>query len=238
MSEYEVDENGEVVEPDAPQPDENEQAEEAESEDTFSQSDSDEPGQDGSAAEDDPAPEDSHDQPEPHVGDAQIEKNSKAMNRAAEAYVKKAIATLGDDLGGLQRCPLCAEGWPGLRFPIMPEPEYLAATRVAIGLEPGDNLPKDNYSRVCQTCDGWGRVDTGSKVPAQASATCYDCQGKGWVAVGDERKDGSITALPPNPNGDSAAERLGIAGEPPEAQALRDLGFIVTKVPNIAEIVS
>lgn len=164
---------------------------------------------------------------EEQVSEAQIEKNTKALNRAAKAYIDKAVATLGPDLAGMQTCPLCADGWPGLRFPNMPPPENLAAVRVAIGLEPGDSLPKDNYSRTCDACEGWGFTDSGSKVPGQQKLTCYDCKGKGWKPVGNEREDGSITAG----NGHAAPLTAPLqdnpSNDPPEVARLKGLGYVV-----------
>lgn len=221
-------ETGEVLTEDAL-----DELEEAESDGDNPTPDSDEPGPD---AADNPAPDDSPEAPEPEPGpsgEAQIEANTKALNRAAEGYIKKVVSALGPDLEGMQTCPLCAETWPGLRFPTMPSPENLAAVRVAIGLEPGDNLPKDNYSRPCAACEGWGRVDTGSKVAAQSSATCYDCKGRGWVPVGSERESGRITAESGHTEPELAPPIFGDGTEPPEAQALRELGFMVVKVPNI-----
>ena len=122
-------------------------------------------------------------------------------------------------------------------MPIMPEPHALASVRVAIGLEPGDNLPHDAYSRACTACDGWGKVETGSKVTAQATATCFDCKGKGWVAVGDERASGSITGGNGTLEAVPSPQLMTGEAEPPEAELLRANGFIVTKIPKIEPII-
>jgi hypothetical protein len=163
--------------------------------------------------------------------DAQIEKNTKALNRAAQNYIKKVVETLGPDLEGMQTCPLCAEHWPGLRFPVMPAPEHLAAVRVAIGLDPGDNLKPDPYARRCDTCDGWMRTDSGSRGSGQGSLQCWDCQGRGWVPVGDERRDGAITVSNGQTNSAGPVDIVTGRAEPPEVAALKELGYIVVDPP-------
>lgn len=170
--------------------------------------------------------------------EAAIEKNTKALNRAADTYIKKVVDTLGEGLEGMETCPLCAETWPGLRFPVMPSPENLARVRVAIGLEPGDNLRSDNYSRTCDDCEGWGFTDSGSKVPGQTKLTCYRCGGRGWVPVGTEREGGSVTGEPGGNVVPMPALQDNPSNDPPEVDRLKQLGYIVVapappvEVPN------
>src|SRR5215472_10901151 len=177
-------------------------------------------------AQPEPEPELEPDQPQ-GLNDLDIEKRQKAMVRASDAYVKKIVDALGPDLDGAKPCPLCADFFPGFRFPIMPPAENLPAIRVAIGLEPGDNLPADGYSRSCSSCDGWGFVASGSKVAGQEKLTCYECKGKGWTAVGTERESGSITgangAAVPVPSGPPAIS----SNDPPEVEMLKQLGYVV-----------
>jgi hypothetical protein len=171
---------------------------------------------------------------EPARDDADVERRAKALTRAATTYVKKVVESLGPDLDGAAPCPLCAEFYPGFRFQTMPSAENTAKVRVAIGLEPGDNLLSDGYARVCEACDGWGFTDSGSKVAGQGRLTCYDCTGRGWLPVGDERSSGGVTGQHASgllPAGVTNAADVAYA---PEADRLKELGWIV--VPPAAPV--
>lgn len=203
------------------------EAEEAESEPQEGTPDSDASGPDNAHDPDTPAPEDSQAGASLAVQERELEAQRKKMVKKAQTYAQGMVDILGPDLGGFVGCPLCADFYPGFRLPIKPEQHTLEQVRVAIGLEPGDNLPKDNYSRVCTSCDGWGYTDSGSKVPGQAKLTCYDCAGRGWVPVGNERESGSITAG----NGHAAPLEAPLqdnpSNDPPEVARLKQLGYVV-----------
>src|SRR5262245_22282681 len=79
--------------------------------------------------------------------DADIERKTKALNGATKRYTDKIIDILGEELDGFQPCPLCANGFPGFRIPLMPDPEHLAAVKVAIGEDPDPPLNDDPYTR-------------------------------------------------------------------------------------------
>ena len=158
---------------------------------------------------------------------ADAEKLMKQLNRTAENYAKRVVDLMGGDLTGWQPCPLCAEGLPGFRVPRMPDPEYLAQVKVAIGEDPDPDLPADGYSRRCSACDGWGKVQTGSRVTTQKAAQCHDCSGRGWIAVGTERAGGNITTS--NGHTDTPAPILqdNASQDPPEVAMLKQLGYVV-----------
>ena len=167
---------------------------------------------------------------------ADAEKLMKALNRAAENYAKKIIDLLGGELEGWQACPLCAEGLPGFRVPVMPAPEHLAAVKIAIGEDPDPPLVGDGYSRECDKCAGLGVTASGSKVAAHARLTCLGCGGKGWVAVGSEREAGAAAAVPPGNGAPAPVPVLGEVANRPEVDILRQLGYIVVDPPNVPEV--
>jgi len=159
--------------------------------------------------------------------EAEIERQGKALDRATRAYVDKLRAALGDDLGGWHACPLCADGYPGIRMQTMPPPEQLALVKVEIGEDPDPDLPPDGYSRRCTSCDGWGKVETGSRVTTQKSAQCHDCKGRGWVPIGTEREDGHITASNGHTDQPMPVLQDTPSNDPPEVEMLKQLGYIV-----------
>jgi hypothetical protein len=172
------------------------------------------------------------------ASEAEIEQQQKALDRGAKAWTDKIKAALGDDLSGFQPCPMCADGWPGIRLPVMPSPPQLAAIKVAIGEDPDPPLEGDTYSRPCDKCGGHGKVGTGSHVTGHKSVTCLDCGGRGYIAVGTERD----TAQPITGNGAQvAALPQPLEGDPPrtpEEERLRQLGAIVVwppKPPDMAQ---
>lgn len=173
------------------------------------------------------------------ASEREIEQQQKALDRATKSYLDKLKATLGDDLSGFQPCPLCADGWPGIRLPVMPEPAQLAAVKVAIGEDPDPPLVGDTYSRPCDKCEGHGKVATGSHVPGHKSVLCLDCGGKGYIAVGTER-DSPQPAVANGGQTPPLAQPL--EGDPPrtpEEETLRQLGAIVVwppKPPDMSKI--
>jgi hypothetical protein len=159
--------------------------------------------------------------------EAEIERQGKALDRATKAYVDKLRAALGDDLGEWHACPMCADGFPGIRMAVMPQAEQLAAIKVEIGEDPDPDLAGDPYSRRCDHCDGYGKVSTGSRISGQKSAQCYDCKGRGWVAVGSERESGQITVGNGNTTTPAPVLQDNPSHDPPEVRMLQELGYIV-----------
>jgi hypothetical protein len=173
------------------------------------------------------------------ASEAAIEAQQKALDRGAKAWTDKIKAALGDDLSGFQPCPMCADAWPGIRLPVMPSPEHVAAIKVAIGEDPDPPLEGDTYSRPCTACGGHGRVGTGSHVTGHKSVICLDCGGKGYISVGTERD----TVASVQTNGETpVALAQPLAGDPPrtpEEERLRQLGAIVVwppKPPDMAKL--
>jgi hypothetical protein len=164
--------------------------------------------------------------------EAAIEQQGKAMDRATKAYTDKLKAALGDDLSGWQPCPMCADGWPGIRMPVMPAPPTLAAIKVAIGEDPDPPLEDDTYSRPCTACGGHGRVGTGSHVTGHKSVICLDCGGTGYIKIGPEREADMPT---PTNGAPVVAVPQPLEGDPPrtpEEERLRQLGAIVVWPPK------
>lgn len=129
---------------------------------------------------------------------AQVDAQAKKLDRATDTYSKKVVEILGDDLSGFIGCELCEPFYPGLRLPVPLKADQLATLRVLIGLPALANFAQDRYSKVCDDCNGLGKVLTGSNVEQYRTVQCLGCRGKGWVPVGDERRVQAI-AQPDEP---------------------------------------
>lgn len=155
---------------------------------------------------------------------------TKRINTAKAAYAKKLVEILGAEFEELLVCPRCSHdelpfgGIPGFIIPprIAAVPPDLKNDVLASMGEQGDEVTMpDPYSRRCEICDGAGYVLTGSRMGRYATAKCIPCEGRGWLAVGDERRlpanreqvippspspvaagNGHEEAPPPNPNED------------------------------------
>jgi hypothetical protein len=170
------------------------------------------------------------------ANEAEIEKQGKALDRASTNYTKKVLEVLGDDLAGWTLCPLCADGYPGLRMPMMPSPENLAAVKVAIGEDPDPPLNDDPFSRKCDTCNGKGVTKTNSDVEGQKKVRCLTCDGRGWLPVGPERD--SLAAQPVNGTPAEAAP-VPLQADPArtrEEEILKAAGAIVVWPPKPPDV--
>lgn len=153
----------------------------------------------------------------------------KKLDQLAGHVARRYGEILGTDLDGWVGCPLCAQGYPGIRLPIMPDYETVSAVKVAIGEDPDPPLAYDHYSRECEDCAGLGKVLTGSKVSGQQTAQCIPCKGRGWMSIGPEREQGSLITG----NGGTLSPAVDTSNMPADTAALveqlRALNFIVVE---------
>ena len=136
------------------------------------------------------------DAPAEEQGDTVIEEaQAKFDERAAEAgrkridrAVKRMVDTLTEVLAEesqfLEPCPRCADDFPGLIWqPSVKQvlPATRAAVMISMGEDPDPTLNPDPRANRCGTCDGWGKVATGSRVHRQDKLECTECAGRGWI---------------------------------------------------------
>jgi len=136
------------------------------------------------------------DAPAEEQGDTVIEEaQAKFDERAAEAgrkridrAVKRMVDTLKEVLAEesqfLDPCPRCADDFPGLIWqPSVKQvlPQTRAAVMISMGEDPDPTLNPDPRANRCGTCDGWGKVATGSRVHRQDKLECTECAGRGWI---------------------------------------------------------
>ena len=160
-TEYEVDENGEVIEP---TPDTEEEA--------------------AAEAEEEAAPE-QEPEPEPEgLSEKEIEAIFKKINTAHAAYTRKVGDAMGDEAVNLLPCPVCGEAVPGFvdkrsvgQFP----DEIRRQVMRFLGFATEQDYEPSQAHRVCGSCVGKGKVTTGSAVPSHETITCPACKGYGYV---------------------------------------------------------
>jgi hypothetical protein len=157
-------------------------------------------------------------------------------------YLAKNLGDIeGDDAILYHECFVCRSfGSPGFIRMEPLSPEVVSTLNTWQGLRPADELQADAHSRVCDECDGEGMVRMPSKVAGQTELPCVACGSLGWL--GTDAKRGYLGS----PIGNGAAPALETAPgalvsiaapeapEPIEVQTLRDQGYLVTKLPQLA----
>lgn len=169
------------------------------------------------------------------MSEQQVERINRSLESEARRHAKRIVEIMGDDDAGvLEQCPLCLPLIPGFRYPQPPVAEQLEAVKAAIGMPAEPPLNRDQFSVLCEACDGWGTVATGSKVIGQGKVKCLSCDGFGFKPTDERRKTsqpGASSTLPPAVSYD---QPMPDPVEPPEVTALKAAGYTV--VPPIAEL--
>jgi hypothetical protein len=182
---------------------------------------------------------------EPASASAEPDALSLAVARDKEwfrvgKYLAKNLGDIeGDDAILYHECFLCHSfGTPGFIRMEPLSPEVVSTLNTWQGLRPADELQADAHSRVCEECDGEGLVRMPSKVAGQTELPCVTCHALGWLGTDEKRGylgspigNGAAPALVTAPG---ALEAIGAPDEPEplEVQALREQGYLVTKLPQ------
>ncbi len=168
------------------------------------------------------------------LSEKDVEKRIEKLSRERERHEKRLQEILESDVSMLVACPLCTPITPGYVMTTPDVPERFPAVRAFIGdAEPRD-LRADSKATRCETCDGWGFVDTGSRVQGQSELPCVDCGGKGWT--GERVPAGQPPAyVPPTPLGANGPPTTEVAPpDPPEVADLKAKGYAVIKLAQPA----
>ena len=183
--------------------------------------------------EPEPEPEEEELEPaaesEQAISDKEIEKVYKALERLRDSHAARVSKILGDESIDLDPCPVCSDFAPGFvwKREVAPLDEAkVPAVRLLLGMEAQATLSEHKNFVACEACEGYGTVLTGSQKPGYETSDCPDCFGRGWnspgMTVPPMQTDGQQPqAPPPVLTGPTAP------GLPPEAQALKDAGWIV-----------
>src|SRR5437762_10533063 len=156
----------------------------------------------GEPPEPEPEPE-----PEPHEPSSQTVLDQRARNLEAETrrHEKALRRAYGDDFETLAVCPLClADGWIIPAPPGAMAPEQWEAVQLAAGQLADENYRAADFAETCTTCDGWGKVLSGSKDPTHRTIPCRPCEGKGWKAKLELAQPAPTFVLPAPPTAASS----------------------------------
>ena len=142
-------------------------------------------------AEPEPEPE-----PEQAVSQEEMERTLKKVDQAATTYRNRVSTLLGEQANDLMPCPLCSDGIMGHLYPvewITPSSE-LQARLIDVLKTPNepDYMGAPN-ARKCGTCDGWGKVKSGSRVAGKTLVQCPTCGGNGYQGQGAPVTNGAPT---------------------------------------------
>jgi hypothetical protein len=166
-----------------------------------------EPEVDAEGAEDDGEPlvDDSavETPPEPEgLSEAEMDKAFKSIDRRSGNW-RKFVDEWKDETGQpLVECPLCLPFSPGYLFnPLMvPLSEaQTAAMAVLLDRPTEPDFKPSPEAQTCERCDGWGQLQTGSKVATLRLIKCNLCQGRGWTGPLADRTPAQVAGLEPTP---------------------------------------
>lgn len=116
------------------------------------------------------------------------------LDNENERHWKRINEIMGADAQQLVPCELCFIKTPGYRWDAAPNAETTARVRVVIGMPDLSNYRPSSTETVCDTCNGLGKVRTGSAVAQFETANCDPCQGKGFVATRERTQTVALDA--------------------------------------------
>jgi len=197
--------------------------------------------------ETEPSPDDEETEPEPlesyapGVAEARLmsEREAEALGKKLDAerkrHGKRVMELLGNDLGGHIPCPTCMDGIDG--FIVSPEFAPLDQGQrermmQILGLDDWEHMPEASWAEKCETCDGFGKVKTGSKVAGREVTGCEDCGEAGWINVRRARAgNGHVEQVQEAMTGPTV---LALAEPDDRVNALRGEGYTVIPPMPIA----
>lgn len=198
-------------------------------------------------AEDEQSEDEAETEPEavqdyaPGVAEARLrsEREAEALGKKLDAerkrHGKRVMELLGDDLVGHIPCPTCMDGIDG--FIVSPEfapldQEQRERMMQILGLDDWEHMPEASWAEKCVTCDGFGKVKTGSKVAGREVTGCEDCGEAGWINVRRARVgNGQVEQIDSAVTGPTV---LALAEPDDRVNALRGEGYTVIPPMPIA----
>jgi hypothetical protein len=133
--------------------------------------------------EDEPA-----DEPEPAPleasSQAEIEGKLKKLGTSAQTFRRRVQDVLGEDAQHLVPCELCEPEIPGFHWPAeiaRPRDDTHLRLLEVLRTPAAPEYVAAQGMRTCETCQGWGKVRTGSRVAGQEITSCPTCRAFGYV---------------------------------------------------------
>lgn len=139
----------------------------------------------GLEPDEDEAEEAEHEETQPEhepITEAAIKKIGQLIEREDDRHEKALRKILGELWEGRETCPLCMQ--EGFVIPVQPgqfDPQQRVAVLNAMGDYGDPQLKKHPYLSRCPECDGWGKLDTGSRNEGFEREQCVRCSGNGYV---------------------------------------------------------
>ncbi len=151
-------------------------------------------------------------EPEQIVRDeADYERMRKQLERSATTWRNRVSDVLGAEASALVPCELCDPIIPGFHWPAEVETardETHARLLEVLRTPQAPEYPENPQTSRCVTCQGWGKVISGSRVAGKELLACPACTGYGYTP-------------PPTPTGNGYADAAGL--EPPAVTPPTDI---------------
>lgn len=130
------------------------------------------------------------------LSEKELEARFTKIHNENDRHRKRVAEILAEDALALVPCPVCSEAFHGWIF----DPAYAPLTDEMrermlqlLGLDSYETMPEAPWAVQCQTCQGYGKVKTGSRVPERETTTCLDCNGAGWNNRKQEAASNGLT---------------------------------------------
>lgn len=124
-------------------------------------------------------------EPEPEgLSAEEVDRIIGKIERSGETWTKRALELAEEAEQQIVRCPVCLASVPGFIFhpQVVPLSEsQTEGAKALLGLSSGPAYKQAPTAQPCPTCDGLGKVRTGSRVDGKDLTTCPECRGLGFV---------------------------------------------------------
>lgn len=117
------------------------------------------------------------------LSERELEKRFGKLDSENTRHRKRLGEILEEDALHIVPCPVCMEQFHGWIFDpahIPLEEGQRERTMQLLNLADFEDIPQASWAQKCGTCNGHGRVKTGSRAEGREVTTCLDCEGAGW----------------------------------------------------------